>query len=436
MKKAITISILVLAVVALFFFGVGHLRNRSNGCSTSTAACEPDIEALISNVDAVLNDYAPVEFVRPLTTEEARFVFSFLYHRQYFRARFRESNNDIYYHIDLPWFGATKVYEEYYNGPKGPSNVSTLRRMLERVDRRRFYKHVVNEIAGDKSVYAIQRWVAQNMSRSNFITKYENENKNNIVVDGAELIFNGYGQCGQTNRLLASLLKFGAEQNVRVVATPGHVYVEWEPDGGSKRILDADFLKDKYLPSVSTEDLISDFETSRKIIDSSVRGNFSGLSTSTAYIQKEKGEAWIGYYDISLSKDGTKYREKSLSKVFYQSPGHKTILFKSVKLMQEDSTKVEIEYELENIERPIRLYVWMTNNPSGYSLQELPYYDWLWDVVAEASCQINPENNRVVVDTKKTLPDGDYTTVLAVSNSGFDVWGFYNVSQKLIKGQL
>lgn len=431
MKKPIIISIFILVLVTSFFLGVNYSRNTSNGCSISADVNEQDIKALINNLDAVLNDYAPVEFVRPLTTEEASLVFSFLYHKQYFRARFREHKDNIYYHLNLPWFGASKIYEKFYNGPEGKSNVSTLRKILERVDRRRFYKHVVNEIAGDKSVYRVQQWVAQNISRSKFVPEYGN---NNTVIDGTELVFIGYGKCGQTNRLLASLLKFGAEQNVQVVGTDGHVYLEWKPDGGKKRILDADFLKNQNILPVSTKDLITDFETSSKIIDFSSRGNFTTLSTSTAYTQKKKGDAWFVYYDIGLSKDGTKFRQKSSPKTFYQSSGHKNIIYKSLKSIQKDSTKVEIEYEMKNIQIPMRLYVWITDNPSGYSLQELAIYDWLWDVIAEANYQISPENNRVVVDMKKVLPDGDYTIILAVSSSGFDLWGFYNTTRKFTTG--
>jgi len=424
MKKPIITSILVLMLAASFFLGVNYSRNVSKSLSISTEVNELNAEALINNLDAVLNDYAPVEFVHPLTTEEANFLFSFLYHKRYFRARFRKPNDNIFYHLDLPWFGATKVYEEYYNGAEGPSNVSALRRILKKVDRRQFYKHIVEEIAGDKNVYSVQQWVAQNIARSKFIPDYENNTTGWPVIDGAELIFIGYGWCGQTNRLLASLLKFGAQQDVQVVGTPGHIYVEWKPEGGKKRILDADFLKDRHLPSVSSEDLITDFETSNKIIDFSARGNFFKQRSASSYLQKEKGKAWLAYFDISLSEDGTKFRQTCSPKVFYQSSGHEKISYKSVNLIQQHSAKVEIEYETKNIQKPIQLYVWITNNPSGYSIQELAVYDWLWDIMADASCQISPENNRVVVDMGKPLLDGDYTIILAVSSSGFDLWGF------------
>lgn len=426
MKKSIIVLIVILISISSFALGWNYSWNKPNNISISTGVNEQNIKALIKNLDSVLKEYAPVEFVRPLTTEEANYVFSFLYHRQYFRARFRENKDNIYYHLDLPGFRVTKVYEEYYNGPNGKANVSTLRKILERVDRRQFYRHVVAEIAGDKNVYSVQQWVAQNISNGNFMPDYENNTTGWPVIDGGELIFIGYGWCGQTNRLLASLLKFGAEQEVRVVGTSSHIYVEWKPDGGKKRILDADFLKDRYLPSISTEALIKDFEKSRKIIDFTTRGNYSGLNTSTAYIAKEKGDAWFVYYDISLSKDGTKLHQKSSPKIYYQSPGHKKVIYKSVNIIQEDTTKVEIEFETENVQIPMKLYVWTTKNSSGYSREELATYDWLWDVVAESNIEIGPEDNRVVVDMKKALRDGDYTIVLAVSSGEFDLWGFYN----------
>ena len=407
-KTRVTALALVVVSACMFFLGTMYLSWTSCVPSGVAATSETALRRLIANFDAVVKDYAPVKFVGPLSTEEACSIFSFLYRRGYFRARFGKGPDHPEYHTPLPTLPPSKDYEDFYTSKHGRANTRRLRDWLAKVDRRRFYRHVVREIAGDGNVYAIRRWVAQNIAWADRTAYYTDDTEQWPVLDGAELIFIGHGQCGQTNRLLGSLLKFGAGQNARVVATPGHVYVEWRPRKGKKRILDGDRERVATLPAISVAELIADPKRARLLFDLTCHGSIYNVRSATAYTQDQRGDAWFVYYDLSLSKDGTKLLQTSTPKIKYRSPGHESITYKDkgMKLTQAETTRVEVNLKVANLQDPVRMHVWITKLAGArepVTMNELLSYDWVKRVIASGSGQIGPKTTKAVATMDKRL---------------------------------
>lgn len=281
------------------------------------------------NEHEVFANYAPVEFAREISTTEACELFECLYRRSYFRMRHRKSMTGYYKHANLPQIAASDELVDYYAGVNGERNVNRLRECLAGVDRRIFYRCVADLIAGDGCVFDVELWVAQNMATAER-PEYVKGDDSESVIDGLELIFIGYGLCGQTNRLLGFLLKYGLSVHVNFVSTDGHAFVEVGLDG-QKVILDSDFFKCDQIGQVNVNDLVENQEDAIKKININLKSLccefIPDFEPGLAYISTERGEAYYYYNDLALTADGTKIYETVCTTTIkqktipYASPG-------------------------------------------------------------------------------------------------------------------
>lgn len=367
-------------------------------------------------------------------------TFSKLYRQKYFRLRHRQHMAPVYYHIDLPELTAIKEWEEFYT----ESAIKELRDKLSKVDRRAFYKHVVNEIAPDGSVCDIRRWVAQNIAGCQQAPSYDRSDPNQTVKDGIEILFIGFGKCGQTNRLLGFLLKYGLGEDVKLVQTPGHGFIEWKPKGEKPRILDADWFRDGNMGDISVDDLdrerLLDGDTPTRSVRFGAVKNYRPIKAVSAYVTAKKGPSWYAHNDLDLSEDGTRILEDVAThaideqKVNYDSPGRETFL---VSKAWPDSKSTILVLGKSVFYAESWVHLWVVKKPErGYYLpEELATNLWIRGVVASGTVAAgNPSiwgvgyHNKISFTEKlhvssESLTNNDYCIIIATGRHS--LWGFH-----------
>ncbi len=388
------------------------------------------MRSLIGDFDRVVNDYHPLTFTRPLTTEEACDVFSFLFRQGYFRGRFKGSKDQAAFYENDWIVLLPEPYADFYEGPNGPRQCDAMRSMLANVNRRVFLRRVVDEVAADRDVYAITRWVAQNLARCSSKPMYTNSQlgSTGAVIDPAELLFLGYGQCGQINRVLAYVLKYGAGEDARLVSTPGHAFVEWTMRDGEKRLLDADMNKDRLLPPISMDLLASDYDSARRLLDIGM-GGVHDLQPGNAYMQDRQGPAWYAYQDLLVNEEGTACQEVGSAKVHYDSPGRASLLFRNVALsQQQESTELSFEAKAENSHGPAAAQAWIIEAQHAHTLsyRRRNRLSWVKHVVCEAAIAVESEEEQwetITLSLPQRLDNKDYFVVLMASSRHGTYWG-------------
>jgi hypothetical protein len=387
------------------------------------------IENLITNYIGVVNEFEPVRFKRPLTTEEACEVFTHLLKRGYFRGRFHDGKVDSAdYHkgLDLISFNCPQDFAAHYSATeRGFENINALSLNLKDVDRVSFYEHVASLIAPDNTVSSVKEWVAQNIIPPVKPPAYAH-GPGNVVVDGVELIFIGMGQCGQINRVLLYLLRFGLDQDVRVVGTPDHIFLEWKPEDGDYQILDADTVgKAVSFPSISYKDLIADFNGYSRVLDAKNGlpryGKNISFSPSTAYVQRDKGDAWYVNYYYDLDANGEIVSTQS-EKIRYHSPGRASCEINAPHFIDKESLKVTIDNC--NIEGDFGIYAWILPEDTPVTFSS---YEWIKNIISFGFAWIKNDSGFLTpspftVTLNSNLAPGKYKVLTAVTKTGLDAF--------------
>jgi hypothetical protein len=423
-RKNVIIYLCITAAVLISVFSLNHFFQTGNSTFCSERSLSTTVKAIIANYDEVINEFTPIRFKRPVTTEEACLVFTHLLESGYFRSRFHGGDMDSpSYHKQLFRLSIPGEYSSDYGHTEvGYKNLNELSSNLKDVDRIAFYKHVAKKISPDKTVSNIKNWVAQNISPPLEPPAYS-DGPGKIITDGVEVIFIGLGQCGQVNRVLLYLIKFGLGQEARLIGTPGHGFTEWKPKGGDYCILDADTVgKLAPLPFIPYEALIRDFSGYSRILDAQSGAKDFGHSVSSSYMQKDKGDAWFINYTYGVDSEG-KIISKTSKKFPYYSIGREKCALINPKFV--DKSTIAVTVTNCTIQGDFGIYAWILpkNTLEGFST-----YDWVKDIISLGTTWITGRNSENLngsifhIKLSSPLESGRYQVLMAATKTGFDAF--------------